>query len=126
VDGLLDWYWLGVLLGLGVADGAAGREVRRALVGVFALAFLVAAVAIALLAFAWWGLGAFGAAAALTWIALRRLSHAARLVATLSSGVFAFVPALGYGLVLFAPLAGARLGRRAGGRYAGLRILAKD
>ena len=126
MDGILDWYWLGVLLGLGVAAGAAGREARRAVLGAVALVFLIAAVAIALVAFVWWGLAAFAGAALLTWFALRRLSHAARLVATLSSGFLAFIPLVGYGLAVLAPLAGARLGRRAGGRYAGLRILARD
>jgi hypothetical protein len=38
----------------------------------------------------------------------------------------AFVPVLGYALAIAAPLAGIRLGRRAGSRYAGLRVLAKD
>jgi hypothetical protein len=47
-------------------------------------------------------------------------------VATLATGLLAFVPAVGYALAALAPLAGARLGRRAGTRYAGLRILAKD
>jgi hypothetical protein len=126
MDGLLDWYWLGVLLGLGVADGAAGREARRAVLGVVALVLLAAAVTIALVALAWWGLAAFAGAALVTWLALRRLSHPARLVATLAMGLLAFVPAVGYALAALAPLAGARLGRRAGTRYAGLRILAKD
>jgi hypothetical protein len=126
MDGLLDWYWLGVLLGLGVADGAAGREARRAVLGAVSLIVLAVALAISFLVFVWWGIAAFVAAALLTGLALRRLSHAARLVATLSTGVLAFVPAVGYGLAVLAPLAGARLGRRAGGRYAGLRILAKD
>jgi hypothetical protein len=126
MDGLLDWYWLGVLLGLGVADGAAGREARRAVLGTVSLALFAAAIVIALVALAWWGLVAFAGATLVSWAALRRLSHPARLVATLSSALLAFVPALGYVLAAVAPVAGARLGRRASSRYAGLRILAKD
>jgi hypothetical protein len=126
MDGFLDWYWLGVLLGLGVADGVVGREVRRPVLGTVALALLGAAVVIALLGLAWWGLLAFAGAALVTWLALRRLSAAARMIAALSVAALAFLPALGYVLAVAAPAAGVRLGRRAGSRYAGLRILAKD
>jgi hypothetical protein len=126
MDGFLDWYWLGVLLGLGVADGVIGREVRRPALGAASLAVLAAAIVIAFLALAWWGLVAFVAAAVLGWLALRRLSPAARLVASLTTAALAFVPAVGYALAAGAPVAGARLGRRAGSRYAGLRVLAKD
>ena len=84
MDGFLDWYWLGVLLGLGVADGVIGREVRRPLLGTASLALFAASI------------------------------------------VIAFVPALGYALAVVAPIAGVRLGRRAGSRFAGLRVLAKD
>lgn len=126
MDGLLDWYWLGVLLGLGVADGVLGRELRRPALGALGLALLGAAFLISALGLEWWGLAAFAAAAVLAWLALRRLSPAARLAASLALGALAFVPALGYGLAAAAPVAGLRLGRRAGSRYAGLRILAKD
>jgi hypothetical protein len=126
MDGLLDWYWLGVLLGLGVTGGAIGRHVALPVFGAASLATLAAAIVIALLALEWWGLPAFAAAALLAWAAFRRLSRSARLAASLVTAVLAFVPAAGYALVLLAPLAGARLGRRAGSRYAGLRVLAKD
>jgi hypothetical protein len=126
MDGLLDWYWLGVLLGLGVTGGAIGRHVARPVFGAASLATLAVAIVIALLALEWWGLAAFAAAALLAWAAFRRLSRSARLAASLVTAVLAFVPAAGYALVLLAPLAGARLGRRAGSRYAGLRVLAKD
>lgn len=126
MDGLLDWYWLGVVLGLGVADGVIGREARRPLLGSVSLAFVAAAILIAFIALAWWGVAAFVAAALASWLALRRLSPAARLVASLGTAALAFIPALGYGLAAAAPIAGVRLGRRAGSRYAGLRVLAKD
>ena len=126
VDGFLDWYWLGVLLGLGVADGVVGSEARRPALGAAALAFVAVAAVIAFLALAWWGFVAFVAVATFTWLALRRLSPAARLLASLATGALAFVPAVGYLLAAGAPLAGVRLGRRAAARYAGLRVLAKD
>ena len=62
----------------------------------------------------------------MSWLALRRLSPAARLVAALATAAIAFVPALGYALAVGAPIAGVRLGRRASSRFAGLRVLAKD
>jgi hypothetical protein len=126
MEGFLDWYWLGVLLGLGVADGVVGREVRKPVLGTASLALFAAAIVIALVALAWWGLAAFFGAAGVTWLALRRMSGPARLVASLGAAALAFVPALGYALAVGAPLAGLRLGRRAGSRYAGLRVLAKD
>jgi phosphoglycerol transferase MdoB-like AlkP superfamily enzyme len=126
VDGFLDWYWLGVLLGLGVADGVIGREVRRPLLGTASLALFGASIVIAFLALEWWAFLAFVAAALVSWLALRRLSPAARLVAALAAAAIAFVPALGYALAVGAPIAGVRLGRRANSRFAGLRVLAKD
>ena len=127
VDGWLDWYLLGVLVGLGVADGVIGREARRPLLalagsrssrpprsqsrcsrssGGRSLVFVGAAL-----------VGSF---------AFRRLSSAARPLAALVAGRIALVPVLGYLLVVAVPLAGARLGRRAEARHAGLRVLAKD
>jgi hypothetical protein len=126
MDGLLDWYWLGVILGLGVADGVVGREVRRPVLGTVSLAFFAAAIVIALVALAWWALLAFVGAALVSWFTLRRLSPAARMLASLATALLAFLPAIGYALAVAAPIAGLRLGRRAGSRYAGLRVLAKD
>src|SRR5919197_2860261 len=60
VDGLFDWYWLGVVLGLGVSDGAMGREARRPLLAVLFAAIVALAVVLALVAIAWWAILAFG------------------------------------------------------------------
>jgi hypothetical protein len=126
VDGWLDWYLLGVLVGLGVADGVIGREARRPLLALVALAFVAAAIAISLLALEWWAILVFLGAALISWFAFRRLSPAARPLAALVAVGIALIPLLGYVLVVAVPLAGARLGRRADSRYAGLRVLAKD
>ncbi len=126
MEGWLDWYLLGLVAGLGIADGVIGREARRPLFGLVALAFAAAAIAISLLALEWWALLVFFAAAAISWIAFRRLSPAARPLAALGAAGIALVPLLGYALIVVVPLAGARLGRRADARYAGLRVLAKD
>ena len=126
MDGWLDWYLLGFVAGLGVADGALGRQALRPVFAVPALVFAAAAIAISLLVLEWWALLVFLAAATISWIAFRRLSPAARPLAALAAAGIALVPLLGYALVLLVPLAGARLGRRADTRYAGLRVLAKD
>jgi hypothetical protein len=126
VDGFLDWYWLGVLLGLGVSAGIIGHEALRPILGVICLVLLGVATLIASAGLAWWGLAAFAGSGAVSGYALRRLSGAARLLGSLVTIGMAFVPALGYVLAAAAPLVGVRLGRRAESRYAGLRVLAKD
>ena len=57
---------------------------------------------------------------------VRRRAAAAVLAAAVALAAVAFVPALGYVAAVVAPFLGERLRRRAAGRYAGLRILAKD
>jgi hypothetical protein len=69
---------------------------------------------------------ALGVAALVSFAALRRLSPAALPAAALGALVLAAIPALGYIAAVATPVAGARLGRRAEARYAGLRVLAKD
>ena len=130
MDGLLDWYLVGLAAGLGVTAGAAlvgvlaGRG-TRALVASAAVAAVAGGVAVAALATGWAAV-ALAAGAAVSVVSLRRLSAEGLPAALAGSVVLAVVPALGYLVVLAAPLLGQRLGRRAGSRYAGLRILAKD
>jgi hypothetical protein len=127
MDGPLDWYLLGLVLGLGVLAGVgivgALRYPAWALV---ALAAAVPGVAVALFALPWWSLLALAAAALLAVLGLRRLSTEALPAAALGALALAAIPALGYVAAVATPIAGARLGRRADKRYAGLRVLAKD
>ncbi len=123
MEGLLDWYLLGVVVGLAVAAGVALR--RSALSAVGAGAALGVAVVIVALALPWWAFAVL-AAGLIGWFAFRHLTLAAVPAAYLGAIVLALLPALGYMLPVLAPLAGARLGRRAESRYAGLRILARD
>jgi hypothetical protein len=48
------------------------------------------------------------------------------VLAGIGVAALALVPALGYVEAVGVPLLGLRLRRRSGGRYAGLRILARD
>jgi hypothetical protein len=127
LDGLLDWYLLGVALGLGIAAGVPGprRDVPRALTLAVIGACAVAAGVIAVLATGWAIIAAL-AGVAIGVFAFRRLSAAAVPAAALGIAVLALVPVLGYAVAALAPFLGERLRRRAGDRYAGLRILAKD
>jgi hypothetical protein len=123
----LDWYVLGVVFGLGVAAGAAAVGALTApawaaltvLAGVGALALVLALLPL-------WTIAAFAVALVVAFVSLRRLSAEAVPAAILGAVVLAAIPLLGYLAVLIAPLAGARLSRRADARHAGLRILAKD
>jgi hypothetical protein len=130
MDGIVDWYLVGVAAGLGVVAGAAlvlvlgGRAGWTLGVPALLLA-LVGGVVIAVLAAIWGGVALAGGAA-LALLSLRRLSREALPAAILGAAALAALPALGYVEALAAPLLGRRLGRRAGSRYAGLRILAKD
>jgi hypothetical protein len=137
-----NWYSIGVFVGFGVALGLAAASFlagRRA--GVPAAFVLAVAVAGALgLLLADWeeaiggaAGGAVGAAGAgeLVVGALRRGGTRSATAALLSIGAvvlaaLALIPAVGYVEALALPVLGARLRRRAGGRYAGLRILARD
>ena len=117
-----------MVAGLGVAGAAAvaGAQSRRVLLVAFALT-AVAAVVIGGRALPYWAwAAAWIGASALGLVSLRRLSAAALPAATVAAAVLAFVPAVGYLEALVAPVVGWRLRRRAGGRYAGLRVLAKD
>jgi hypothetical protein len=127
MDGILDWYLLGVVIGLGVTCGAAAAGARRVpLYAVPALAAVAGAVVVTALVLPWWALAALAAATLLAWAAFRRLSPGALPAAVLGSALLAVLPAVGYLLAASVPFAGARLGRRASSRFAGLRVLARD
>lgn len=135
-------YWIGVALGLGVAAGvllagllAAGRAgVALAILGAAAVGagvgFLIGGGEEAIAG----GLGgAVGAAgtAGLVRGALRRggvrgATAALIGIAALVCALLAFIPFLGYVEAIVVPALGARVRRREGDRYAGLRILARD
>jgi hypothetical protein len=134
------WYTIGLFAGLGVAVGVlvAGALGGRLLVA----GVLVAAAAGALLGFALadaeeaagaaagGGLGALGAAGVVGG-ALRRGGTRSGTAVLVGLGAvlvaaLAFVPLVGYLEAVLLPAAVARLRLRAGKRYAGLRILAKD
>jgi hypothetical protein len=127
MDGALDWYVLGVVLGLGIAAGAAAVGALRAPAWV-ALAVVagVGALVLVFLVLPWWTIAAFAVALLVGFLALRRLSAEAVPAAILAAVVLAAIPLLGYVAVVATPVAGARLNRRAESRHAGLRILAKD
>ena len=127
VDGILDWYLLGVVVGLGVTAGAAASGARGR------LAYVILARRLPPAPSSWtcsrFPCGRcfpFAAAALAAWLALRRLSADALPAALLACVVLTALPALGYVAAVAVPVAGARLGRKAGSRYAGLRVLAKD
>ena len=127
MDGVLDWYLLGLVLGFGVLAGVGLVGAFRAPAwALLAVAAAVPGIAVALIALPWWSLLALAAAAVLAFLGLRRLSTEALPAAALGALVLAAIPALGYVAAVATPVAGARLGRRADKRYAGLRVLAKD
>lgn len=127
MDGFVDWYLLGLALGLGIAAGIPGlpREEGRG----FAVAMVTfVAVAVGVIAALWvvWAVFATLVGVAIGVFSFRRLARAAVPAAALAVAGLAFVPVLGYVEAALAPVLGDRLRRRASGRYAGLRVLAKD
>jgi len=137
-----EWYWIGLCAGLGVSCGVlAAALLGWARVGLLAAITLGAAAGAAIgFGLENWdealggGLGGaaggFGAATIVRG-ALRRggtCGGTATLVggAALAVAAVAFVPALGFVEAVAAPVLALRLRGRGGGRYAGLRILAKD
>jgi hypothetical protein len=137
-----EWYRIGLTLGLGTGIGVALAGVlARSRAGIAAAVVLAAAAGAAIGFGVWsWHEGVAGAAggavgvagaAGLVLGALRRggtRGGTAMLVVLAGIGVaaLALVPALGYVEAVAVPLLGLRLRRRSGGRYAGLRILARD
>jgi hypothetical protein len=130
MDGIVDWYLVGVAAGLGVAAGAALVLLLKGragwLLGGCALVLAVAGGAAIAVTAAVWAAVALAGAAFFALVALRPLTPEALPAAILAAAGLAVVPALGYVEAVAAPVLGRRLGRRAGSRYAGLRILAKD
>jgi hypothetical protein len=136
------WYTIGLFAGLGAALGVAVVGLLASLRNGVALAFVVAVAGSAALGYVvegWKQAVAGGIGAALGAVGAGRVVGGALArggtrggTALLVVGVavvlaaLAFVPALGYLEALALPLLAARLRARAGGRYAGLRILAKD
>ncbi|HZO61346.1 MAG TPA: hypothetical protein VFB35_00025 [Gaiellaceae bacterium] len=135
------WYWIGVAAGLGVGAGVAlGALLPEGVYAGIAVALAVAAgIGIGHLVGSWpeaaggGSGGLLGAVATAPVVAgaLRgggtRFGVAALVALTgLVVAALAFVPALGYAEAAAAPLLALRLRGRAGRRYAGLRILARD
>ena len=130
MDGVLDWYLLGVAAGHGVAAGIAvvwlaRGGLLRPVAAAALLAFVAAGVLIALLAVVWAAVALAGGAAVAA-ASVRKLAAEALPAAALGAALVAVVPLLGYLEAVAAPFLGRRLGRRAGSRHAGLRVLAKD
>ena len=128
MEGVLDWYALGVLLGLAVAQALAAIRAMRgdpAFVVVSVL-LVAAAVALVVVLLPWWALAAWALADAVAMLSLRLLSAEAVPAALVAAVALAAVPFAGYLEVLAAPVVGQRLSRRAASRYAGLRVLARD
>src|SRR5581483_2084471 len=135
------WYWIGVAAGLGAGAGIALAALlpEGVYAGIAVTLAVAAGIGIGHLVGGWAEAagGGFGgllgavAAAPVVAGALRsggtRLALAALVgLAGLLVAALAFVPALGYAEAAAAPLLALRFRGRAGRRYAGLRILARD
>lgn len=136
------WYTIGLCVGIGAGAGVLLSGLLAASrVGVAAAVVLAAAAGVAVgLGFFDWEealggglggvLGALGAAGIVQGT-LRRggtRGGTAAIVGLAGVGVaaLAFVPVVGYLEAVVIPLLAVRLRRREGGRFAGLRILARD
>ena len=137
-----DWYWIGLAVGIGVGCGLLFSGVLASIrAGLVAAVLLAAAagVGIGFLLDNWdealgGGLGglagSFGSVQVVRGT-LRRggtRGGTAALVAlaALAVAALALVPGVGYLEAVALPALGARLRRRDGRRYAGLRVLARD
>jgi hypothetical protein len=136
------WYWIGVCAGLGAAFGVLVTGVvagSRYAIGAAMLCAAAAGILIGLALGQWdeaiggaigGPLGVAGAAQVVGG-ALRRGGTRFGTAAFVALGALvvaalAWVPVLGYVEALAVPALAARLRRRGGERYAGLRILARD
>jgi hypothetical protein len=136
------WYTIGLFAGIGAALGVLFVGLLASVrLGVVVALVAAAAVAVGLgLGLETWQeavaggvgavLGVFGASRFVGGALERGGTRAGTAVivggAALVLAALAFVPVLGYVEAVALPAFGARLRARAGGRYAGLRILAKD
>jgi hypothetical protein len=137
-----EWYRIGLALGVGVGIGvlAAGLLARgRGWIVAAALVAAAAGFAVGLAIDDWEEAaagavgGVLGALGAFELVrgALRRGGTRGATTALVALGALgiaalAVIPAIGYFEALAAPVLGARLRRRTGERYAGLRTLARD
>jgi hypothetical protein len=132
------WYWIGVSAGLGGAIGVLGLGVLRDIRVALPLA-VAAAAGLGYVLGHWAGaiagavgavLGAIGASPVVRGTLARGGTRGGTAVivtgVALVLAALSFVPVLGYLVALAIPALGVRLRRRAGERYAGLRILARD
>ena len=123
---LLDWYGLGVALGVGVSSGVARRMFRRQMLMMAHFTLALPGIVASYVWLEWWAVLPIVGGAVIGILSFRKLSEAAAPAAALLSLALAYVPVLGYLETLAAPVAGRRLAQRAASRYAGLRVLAKD
>jgi hypothetical protein len=138
LDGVGDWYSIGILVGAGAAIGVAAVAILLRLVP----ALLVAAAVSAALGFVIFGwqqaiggavgaaCGALGAAPLATGSLRRGGTRGGTAILLVGAAVvlaaLAFVPVLGYLEAVAVLVFGLRLRRRAPDRHAGLRTLARD
>jgi hypothetical protein len=137
-----EWYWIGVAVGLGAGLGvflAGLLGGNRRQVAAAVLLGAAAGMGVGLALDDWGeaiggGIGGLAGALGAGELALGTLRRGGTRAGTavlfalgaLGVAALGFVPALGYLEAALLPILGIRLRRRAGERYAGLRILARD
>jgi hypothetical protein len=137
-----EWYWIGVTVGAGAAlgvllAGVLGADRRQIAAAIVFGAAAGAGVGLALddwdeaLGGALGGVGGAIGAGELALGTLRRGGTRAGtavlfVLGALGVAVLGFAPGVGYLEAALLPVIGFRLRRRGSGRFAGLRILAKD
>jgi len=137
-----EWYWIGVTVGLGAGAGVLLAGALGADRRLLAVALLLGAAAGAGVGFALddWDEAVGGAAGGLAGAVgagelvlgtLRRGGTRGGTALLFVAGALAvaalgLVPGVGYAEAALLPVLGLRLRRRASGRFAGLRILARD
>ena len=136
------WYTIGLFVGIGVGAGIFAAGLVGAARWGAVLAMLIGGAVGALLGLGLAGveeavggavggiLGGFGASQLVSGALARGGTRLGMIVllgaAGMAAAVLAVIPIVGYLEAVVVPVLGARLRRRAGDRYAGLRILARD